>query len=52
MAVSNWFLYIGDTEINYSASIGHYHADNGGKPGADDNVSREYISKETLEENR
>jgi hypothetical protein len=40
------------TEINYSASIGHYHADNGGKPGADDNVSREYISKETLEENR
>ena len=40
------------TENHFTANIDHYHADNGGKPGADENVSREYISKETLEENR
>ena len=40
------------TENNFTANIDHYHTDNGSKPGADDNVSREYISKETLEEGR
>jgi len=40
------------TENNFTANIDHYHADNDGKPGADENVSREYISKEALEEGR
>ena len=41
-----------NTENNFTANIDHYHADNDGKPGADENVSREYISKEALEEGR
>ena len=40
------------TENNFTANIDHYHADNDGKPGTDENVSREYVSKEALEEGR
>ncbi len=47
------------TEITYNANIDHYHAGDdgtnneyGSKAAAGNNVSREYISKETLEENR
>ncbi len=53
------------TENNFTANIDHYHADNDG-PGDDDwrksatpihgaiseDVSRDYVSKDTLEENR
>ena len=38
------------TENNYTANIEHYHVD-GDNPN-DENVSREYISKDTLEDNR
>ena len=51
------------TEINYSATanIDHYHADNGGdnrgngedsRATINEGLPREYVSKETLEENR
>ena len=45
------------TEINYSANIDHYHADNSGDNGdtsstVNDNIPREFISKETLEDSR
>ena len=38
------------TENNYTANIEHYHVD--GDNSNDENVSREYISKDTLEDNR
>ena len=45
------------TENNFTANIDHYHADNSGDGGdtsatVNDNVSREFISKETLEDSR
>ena len=42
------------TEINYSANIGHYHADDGGygKATINESVPRDYVSRETLEEHR
>ena len=47
------------TEINYNANIDHYHAggdgandDHGSKAAVNENISRDYISKETLEEGR
>tara|TARA_B100000929_G_scaffold205814_1_gene163936 strand:- start:131 stop:403 length:273 start_codon:yes stop_codon:yes gene_type:complete len=45
------------TENNFTANINHYHAgdsrDNGDtRATVNDNVSREFISKETLEDNR
>ena len=53
------------TEINYSANINHYHADNGisddddwRKPArrinasVNEDVPRDYVSSDTLEENR
>ena len=53
------------TEINYSANINHYHADNGGSDDDDwskpvrrinasvsEDVPRDYVSSDTLEENR
>ena len=45
------------TENNFTANIDHYHADNSGDSGdnkatVNDNVSREFISKETLEDSR
>ena len=42
------------TEINYSANIGHYHADDGGygKATINESVPRDYVSKETLEDHR
>ena len=38
------------TENNYTANIEHYHVD--GDNHNNENVSREYISKDTLEDNR
>ena len=42
------------TEINYSASIGHYDASDGGygKATINESVPRDYVSKETLEDHR
>ena len=53
------------TEINYSANINHYYADNGGSDDDDwskparrinasvsEDVPRDFVSKDTLEENR
>ena len=42
------------TEVNYSANIGHYHADDGGydKATINESVPRDYVSKETLEDHR
>ena len=42
------------TENNFTANIDHYHADDSGDGRAtvNDNVPREFISKETLEEHR
>ena len=45
------------TENNFTANIDHYHAGNSGDNGdtsatVNDNVSREFISKETLEDSR
>ena len=45
------------TENNFTANIDHYHADNSGDSGdnkatVNDNVPREFISKETLEDSR
>ena len=51
------------TENNFTANIDHYHADNGGSDNTDNNepwkttanpngTQRDYVSKDTLEENR
>ena len=42
------------TENNFTANIDHYHADGNNDTGTtpDDNVSRDFISKETLEDSR
>ena len=45
------------TENNFTANIDHYHADDSGDNGdtsstVNDNVPREFISKETLEDSR
>ena len=42
------------TENNFTANIDHYHAGGNNYTGTtpDDNVSRDFISKETLEDNR
>ena len=45
------------TENNFTANIDHYHADNSGDNGdtsstVNDNIPREFISKETLEDSR
>ena len=45
------------TENNFTANIDHYHADNSGDNGdtsatVNDNVPREFISKETLVDSR
>ena len=42
------------TENNFTGYINHYHADNDGpdKATIDEDVSRDYLSKETLEDNR
>ena len=42
------------TEINYSANIGHYHANDAGNGNAiiNESVPKDYVSRETLEENR
>ena len=42
------------TENNFTANIDHYHADGNNDTGTtpDDNVSRGFISKETLEDSR
>ena len=45
------------TENNVTANINHYHADDSGDNGdtratVNDNVQREFISKETLEDSR
>ena len=45
------------TENNFTANIDHYHAGNNGDNGdtsatVNDNVPREFISKETLEDSR
>ena len=45
------------TENNFTANIDHYHADDSGDNGstgatANNNVPREFISKETLEDSR
>jgi len=42
------------TENNFTANIDHYHAggDNDTRTTPGDNVSRDFITKETLEENR
>ena len=45
------------TENNFTANIDHYHADNSGDNGdtgatVNENVPREFISKETLEDSR
>ena len=42
------------TENNFTANIGHYHAGDSGDSRAtvNDNVPREFISKETLEDSR
>ena len=45
------------TENNFTVNIDHYHADNSGDNGdtsttVNDNVPREFISKETLEDSR
>ena len=42
------------TENNFTANIDHYHADGNSDTGTtpDDNVSRGFISKETLEDSR
>ena len=45
------------TENNFTANIDHYHAGNSGDNGdtsttVNDNVPREFISKETLEDSR
>ena len=45
------------TENNFTANINHYHAGDSGDNGdaratVNDNVSREFISKETLEDSR
>lgn len=45
------------TENNFTANINHYHAGDSRDDGdtratVNDNVSREFISKETLEDNR
>ena len=42
------------TENNFTANIDHYHAGGNNDTGTipDDNLSRDFISKETLEENR
>ena len=42
------------TENNFTANINHYHAGDDGSARAAtfDNVPREYVSKETLEDNR
>ena len=46
-----------NTENNFTANIDHYHAGNSEDNGdtsatVNDNVSREFISKETLEDSR
>ena len=42
------------TENNFTDNINHYHAGDNGSTGStvNDNVSREFISKETLEDSR
>ena len=45
------------TENNFTANIDHYHADNSGDNGdtgatVNENVPREFISKDTLEDSR
>ena len=45
------------TENNFTANINHYHADDSGDngdigPTVNENVPREFISKDTLEESR
>jgi len=42
------------TENNFTANIDHYHTDGNNDTGTtpDDNVSRDFISKETLEDSR
>ena len=45
------------TENNFTANIDHYHAGNSGDNGdtsstVNDNIPREFISKETLEDSR
>ena len=45
------------TENNFTANINHYHADDSGDNGdteatVNENVPREFISKETLEDSR
>ena len=45
------------TENNFTANIDHYHADNSGDNGdtgatVSENVPREFISKDTLEDSR
>ena len=45
------------TENNFTANINHYHADDSGDSGitgatVNENVPREFISKETLEDSR
>ena len=45
-----WNFLMCVTENNYTANIEHYHVY--GDNSNDENVSREYISKDTLEDNR
>ena len=42
------------TEINYSANIDNYHANDSGNGNAtiNESVPRDYVSKETLEDHR
>ena len=45
------------TENNFTANISHYHADNSGDngdigPTVNENVPRDFVSKETLEDSR
>ena len=42
------------TENNFTANIDHYHAGDGGpgKATVDEGVPKEYLSRETLEDNR
>jgi hypothetical protein len=43
------------TENNFTANINHYHAsddDGSARAATFDNVPREYVSKDTLEDNR
>ena len=42
------------TENNFTANINHYHADDSGDngPTVNENVPRDFVSKETLEDSR